>query len=139
MAALLFTCCATVGKSLSVSESQDGDKQSVLFRWDAVEAKSLDFGWRSMDTVPCGYCSRSAPFLTPKHPTHVAPYFSSPGLALTLGSVLQAPAFHRSEGAFILTWPRPPDGKSRDEAATAAWCPPVRGRALPVSQGASRA
>lgn len=110
---------------LGVSESQDGDKALVLFRWDAVEAKSLGL-W-----LIHGHCSlwlllKISPFLTPKRPTNVAPYFSSPGLALTLSSVLQAPAFHRSRGAFILTWPRPPDGKSRDEAATAAWCPPVR-------------
>ena len=111
----------------------------VKGRFPYVEAKSLDFGWCSMDTVPRGYCSRSAPFLTPKHPTNVAPYFSSPGLALTLVPCCRLLPSTGPEGAFILAWPRPPDSESRDEAATAAWCPPVRGRALPVSQGASRA
>ena len=136
-AALPFTRCVTVGKSLSVSESQEGDKQSVPFHWDAVEAKSLDFGWCSMHTVPHGYCSRSAPFLTPKHPNNIVPYFSSPGFAVSSGS--SAAGFCLPpvlDGSFILSWPHPPDGESSNEAPTTAWCPPVIITALPVLQGA---
>ena len=93
-----------------------------------------------MHTVPRGYCSRSAPFLTPKHPTSVAPYFSSPGLALSLGPSAAGPCLPPVlDGTFILSWLHPPDGESSDEAPTTAWCPPVMGTALPVLQGASRA
>lgn len=74
---MLLLCCSHAvwpwASHLASLSLRMGIKQSVPFHWDAVEAKSLDFGWCSMNTVPHGYCWRSAPFLTPKRPTNVAP------------------------------------------------------------------
>lgn len=70
----IHTCCATVRGHFTPLSLRMGINNRSCFAGMLLR-QVLGLGWRSMDTVPCGYCSRSAPFLTPKCPTNVASLF----------------------------------------------------------------
>ena len=76
---MLLLCCSHAvwpwASHLASLSLRMGIKQSVPFHWDAVEAKSSDFGWCSMNTVSPWLLLKISPIFDPKTPHEYCPLF----------------------------------------------------------------